>query len=187
VFAIFQAASAVLLLAAASSSFQAGPGLLKALARGADHEGVLAERFRQTNRHHTPVWGVAVFLLVASLAVLAAGGQDQELVLFYAVAVFVSFLAGLVAMARLDARSGRRGRVALDLVGAGLVAFTLAINLARGLPIVSLAASLLIAAVLYALWVRAGRPTGLHLEEEVEVEGPGVHEILDLESGSPEA
>jgi len=32
-FALFQAASAVLLLAAASSSFQAGLGLLKALAR----------------------------------------------------------------------------------------------------------------------------------------------------------
>jgi len=178
VFALFQAASAVLLLAAASSSFQAGPGLLKALARGDGHEGVLAERFRRTNRHHTPVWGVGVFLVVAGLAVFAAGGQDQELVLFYAVAVFVSFLAGLVAMARIHTSEGRRGRVAFDLLGVVLVAFTLAINLARGLPIVSLAASLLIASMLYALWVRAGRPTGLHLEEEIEVEGPGVHEIL---------
>jgi len=42
--------------------------------------------------------------------------------------------------------------------------------------------------MLYALWVRAGRPTGLHLEEEIEVEGPGVHEILPPEPpGRPEA
>src|SRR5260370_28498055 len=39
-FAAFQVSSAVLLLAAASSSFQAGPGLLKALARGGSGVGI---------------------------------------------------------------------------------------------------------------------------------------------------
>src|SRR5207248_2600345 len=42
-FALFQLATAVLLLAAASSSFQAGPGLLKALARHEDR-GILPAR-----------------------------------------------------------------------------------------------------------------------------------------------
>lgn len=178
IFGLFQLTSAVLLLAAASSSFQAGPGLLKALARSDAHAGVLGPSFRRTNRHHTPVRGVAVFLGAAGLAILAAGGRDQELVLFYAVAVFVSFLAGLAAIARLHATEGRRRRLIIDLAGLGLVAFTLAVNLARGLPIVSLGASLLIAAGLYLLWVRAGRPTGLHVEEEVDGNGASVHELL---------
>src|SRR5438309_1009946 len=50
-YAVFQLSSSVLLLAAASSSFQAGPGLLKALARtgpGGEH-GLLPPRFARTN------------------------------------------------------------------------------------------------------------------------------------------
>jgi hypothetical protein len=35
------------------------------------------------------------------------------------------------------------------------------VNLARGEPIASLAAALLIGAALYGLWVRAGRPRGI--------------------------
>ncbi len=51
-FAFFQLASSVLLLAAASSSFHAGPGLLKALARTgpAGEHGLLPPRFARTNR-----------------------------------------------------------------------------------------------------------------------------------------
>jgi hypothetical protein len=43
-YAVFQGASALLLLAAASSSFQAGPGLLKALSRHPDSGGVRTVR-----------------------------------------------------------------------------------------------------------------------------------------------
>ena len=49
--------------------------------------------------------------------------------------------------------------------GRGLVgapAFTLTANLSRGLPIISLVADLIIAAVLYGAWIRAGRPRGIH-------------------------
>ena len=47
------------------------------------------------------------------------------------------------------------------VVGALVVAFTLAVNLARGQPIASVAAALVIAFVLYRFWVRAGRPRGI--------------------------
>jgi amino acid transporter len=101
-YAFFQLSSSLLLLAAASSSFQAGPGLLKALARTGPggRPGLLPARLAHTNRHHTPVSAVVVYALIAAAIILAAGGQEQELVLVYAVAVFVSFLAGLLAMAR---------------------------------------------------------------------------------------
>jgi hypothetical protein len=166
-YAIFQAASALLLLAAASSSYQAGPGLLKALSRHPESAGVgiLPRRLGDTNRHHTPYWSVVVYLAVSAAVLLAASGKEQELVLVYAVAVFVSFLAGLTAMTRFSLRDGRKGLAAINVAGAIAVAFTLIVNLARGYPLLSMAATLIIAGILYGLWVGAGRPAGI---EEVE-------------------
>ncbi|WP_234376895.1 amino acid permease [Streptomyces sp. TP-A0356] len=165
-YAVFQLVTALLLLSAASSSFQAGPGLLKALARrhgtdGSGGTGILPAVWGKTNRHHTPYWGVTLLLAVSGAVIAAAGGQDQRLVLFYAVSVFMSFLAGLIAMARFSAWEGRPFHLVVNVVGALAVTFVLLINLARGEPIASLAAALLIAGLLYRLWVKAGRPRGV--------------------------
>jgi amino acid transporter len=172
-FALFQVASAVLLLAAASSSFQAGPGLLKALARvdrlDGTHVGILPSWLGRTNRHHTPYWAGLVYLVVSAAVIVAAGARDQELVLFYAVAVFISFLAGLLAMLKFSHVEKRRGLLLLNAAGTIAVGFTLAVNLLRGYPLVSLGAALLIAGVFYWLWVRAGRPRGVsQIEKLVE-------------------
>src|SRR5919108_3609795 len=53
------------------------------------------------------------------------------------------------------------GFFAVSVVGALAVALTLVVNLTRGYPIVSLVAALGIAGILYTLWVRAGRPSGV--------------------------
>lgn len=181
-FAAFQLTSSLLLLAAASSSFQAGPGLLKALARhvrpNGEHVGILPRALGVTNRHHTPYWSVAVYLGVAAAVVVAAGGRDQELVLFYAVAVFVSFLSGLLAMARFSARDHRTASVVVNGIGAAVVVFTIGVNLLRVYPIASLAASGAIAAVFARLWVRQGKPRGVaqieaEAERELGLEEPG--------------
>lgn len=165
-FSLFQLTSALLLLAAASSSFQAGPGLLKALAA---HGGILPRPLATTNRFHTPVSGVVVFALMSAVVLISADGRDQVLVLFYAVAVFVSFLAGLLAMTRFAAQTGQRFLFYVNVFGAVLVAFVLLLNLARGYPIASLAAALAIAGGLYVRWVRAGRPSGISaIEAEAE-------------------
>ena len=172
-YALFQAGSALLRLAAASSSFQAGPGLLKALSRHPHSAGVgiLPRSLGDTNHHHTPYWSVIVYLLVSAVVLLAASGREQELVLFYAVAVFVSFLAGLLAMARFSLRDRRPGLAAVNIAGAIAVAFTLLVNLARGYPLLSVAATAAIAGALFALWARAGRPSGIeqagrHLDDD---------------------
>jgi hypothetical protein len=163
VFAAFQATTTLLLLSAASSSFQAGPGLLKALAQTAagkgEGHGLLPARLGRTNRHHTPVVGLGLYLLISAAVLLLSGAQDQVLVLFYAVAVFLSFLIGLLAMARLA--RGKPWARGINLLGAAVVGFTLVMNLARGWPILSLVVALFIALGLYALWVRAGRPRGI--------------------------
>jgi len=174
VFAAFQAVTALLLLSAASSSFQAGPGLFKALAT--KHNGqssILPAPLARTNKHHTPVLGVVVFTLLAVVVTSAAGGDDQKLVLFYAVSVFMSFLAGLLAMCVFSRRARRPASLALNILGALVVAFTLAVNLARITPIASLVAALAIAGVLYALWARAGRPQGIrNVAAEAEILEP---------------
>jgi hypothetical protein len=159
-FGLFQLCTALLLLAAASSSFQAGPGLLKALASGSG-VGVLPSTFGSSNRHHTPYVGLAVFLLVSAALVVGAGGHEQSLVLFYAVAVFVAFLSGLLAMSRFFRREARLGYLAASLAGAVAVSVTLLVDLARGYPCASIVAAGLVAGTLYALWVRAGRPRGV--------------------------
>ncbi|WP_344269874.1 hypothetical protein [Actinomadura napierensis] len=179
IFAAFQALTALLLLSAASSSFQAGPGLLKALARTPGREdgtgsGILPAWVGRTNIHHTPYWGVVVFLLISAAATVAAGGRDQRLVLFYAASVFVSFIAGLTAMTRFSLRDRRWALLVVNVVGALAVAFTLLVNLTRGDPIVSIGASLVIAAVLYWQWVRSGRPRGIrNAAAQAEAPQPG--------------
>ena len=170
-FAAFQISSAVLLLAAASSSFQAGPGLLKALARGGGGVGILPGFLSHRNRHHTPYWGVAVFLAAAAVLVVVAGGQEQHLVLFYAVAVFIAFWCGLASMTRLFYQARRRWLTGASVSGGVAVGVTLAADFARGYPVVSFAAACLLAAMLYAMWVRAGRPRGVaHAERLAEAE-----------------
>ena len=91
----------------------------------------------------------------------AVGAHDQQLVLYYTVSVFMSFLVGLLAMARFSRREGNYASLALNAVRALVVAFTLALNLARGRPIASVAAALLVGLLLHDLWVQAGRPRGI--------------------------
>jgi len=161
-FAAFQAASALLLLAAAASSYLAGSGVLKALALlGERREGLLPARFGVVNRSLVPPWGVAVVLAAAAAMVLAADGREQELVQFYAVSVFASFLAATVGCARLSYRDGRRAAMVVNLAGAALVAAVLALNLTRLDAAIALAASGAIAFALWRVWVRRGRPGGL--------------------------
>lgn len=164
-FVAFQVVTALLLLSAASSSFQAGPGLLEALAAqqesGGRSTGILPALLGRTNRRYTPYWGVVVFAVASAAVTIAAGGEDQRLVLFYAVAVFLSFLTGLLAMARFSLQQRRPASLAVNLAGAIAVGFTLVVNLSRGAPVVSIAAAFALAAILAWLWVRAGRPRGV--------------------------
>jgi len=163
IFAAFQLTSSILLLSAASSSYQAGPGLLKALARnsGGHGLGILPAPLGRTNRHHTPYWSVLVYLGISCVVITAAGAHEQELVLFYAVAVFASFMMGLLAMARFSWQEKNYTLLTVNIIAAIAVFFTLVINLGRGYPLASFAALGIIAGGLYRAWVRAGRPEGV--------------------------
>jgi len=58
-------------------------------------------------------------------------------------------------------RDRRQAELAVNLAGAVLVAFVLALNLARGAGLVALGAAALVAGYLYSVWVRRGRPAGV--------------------------
>ncbi|HEX6228936.1 MAG TPA: hypothetical protein VFZ41_05675 [Solirubrobacterales bacterium] len=159
----FQAASALLLLAAAASSYLAGSGVLKALsAVGLDgRRGLLPEPLHRQNRYLVGHWGVIVVLAAASVMIVAAAGHEQDLVQFYAVSVFASFLAATLGCARLAYRDGQIVAMAVNLVGAALVALILALNLTRLDSAIALGGSLCIALYLWLLWVARGRPGGV--------------------------
>jgi hypothetical protein len=162
VFACFQGFSALLLLAAAASSYLAGSGVLKALAGlGLDGGGLLPERLHRENRFLVAHWGVLAVLAIAAAMIVAARGREQELVQFYAVSVFASFLAATLACARLSFRDGRRGALMANLAGATLVGLVLALNLTRLDSAIALLASLAVAVYLWRTWVSRGRPGGV--------------------------
>jgi hypothetical protein len=161
--ACFQALSALLLLAAAASSFLAGSGVLKALAglglKGG--EGLLPEPLHRHNRFLVAHWGVVLVLGFAGAMLLAAEGHVQRLVQFYAVSVFASFLAATVSCAWLSHRDGRRWATIGNLVGAALVALVLGLNLTRLDSTIALLVSLAVALYLWRAWVARGRPGGV--------------------------
>ena len=161
--ASFQALSALLLLAAAASSYLAGSGVLKALAALAPPggRGLLPEPLRRENRFLVAHWGVFTVLGVAAAMILAAGGDEQQLVHFYAVAVFASFLAATLGCARMSHRDGKRLALLGNLLGAALVSLVLALNLTRVDSVIALLASAAVALYLWRSWVAIGRPDGV--------------------------
>lgn len=160
-FAGFQAVCALLLLSAAASSYLAGSGVLKALATlGREGEGLVSSVFGRINRFLVPEWGVTV-VLVAAAVLVAAGGREQRLVPFYAVAVFASFLAATVGCAWLSYRERRWGQLTLNVLGSLLVGAVLAVNATRVEGAIALLAAGAVAAYLWRAWVSRGRPTGV--------------------------
>jgi len=162
-FALFQILSALLLLAAAASSYLAGSGVLKALSGVGRNRGggLLPERLHRENRFLVAHWGVLAITVVAAAMIVAARGSEQALVQFYAVSVFASFLAATLACARLSHREGRSWAMIGNLLGAALVALVLGLNLTRLDSAIALLASLGVAMYLWRAWVRRGRPTGV--------------------------
>lgn len=162
-FGAFQLFSALLLLAAAASSYLAGSGVLKALSGiGLDGaNGLLPEPLHRENRFFVSHWGVLAILAFALAMILAAGGREQVLVRFYAVSVFASFLAATLACARLSLADGRRAAAAWNLVGAAIVAVVLGLNLTRLDSAIALLGAATIAVYLWRIWVTRGRPGGV--------------------------
>jgi hypothetical protein len=117
-----------------------------------------------------PPWGILVVLISSAVLIAMAGGHDQEIVRYYAVSVFAGFLGATLGCARLSHRDGRTRELAVNVAGAILVAFVLALNVARPAGVVVLTVAGIVAGYLYVIWIRRGRPSGV-AEVEVLAEG----------------
>lgn len=161
-FAAFQVLTALLLLAAAASAYAASSGVLRALALHADSEpGLIPDRFAVVNRFLVPHWGVAAIAATTCGLLVLAGGRETGIVGFYAVAVFISFVAALAGCARLSWRDGNRWAFAVNCAGLVPVTYVLLANALRIDGIVSITGTLVLALALWASWVRRGRPAGV--------------------------
>jgi hypothetical protein len=77
------------------------------------------------------------------------------------VAVFAGFLAATISCARISHRNGRRGALALNVIGALMVAAVLAVNATRVDGLIALLVSGAVAFYLWRVWVSHGRPGGV--------------------------
>ncbi len=161
-FASFQALTALLLLAAAASAYAAASGVLRALAvHGAPARGLLPAVFGVRNRAYVPYWGVLAVCAASSALLVLAGGRETEIVGFYAVAVFLSFVAALAACAKLSYGDRRPVAFLVNIAGLVPVSYVLLANALRVDGIISILASLAVALGLWGSWVRRGRPGGI--------------------------
>ena len=171
-FYVVQFATVVLLALAANTSFGGMPVLTSLLARDNNVPHVFALRAdRQVYRH-----GVLVLAGAAVVLLIAAEGDTQALVPFFAIGVFIGFTISQIGMVRHwreERGPGWRGRAAANGVGAALTATALAIELVakftEGAWLVFLVVALLVGA--FELINRTYRQigAGLHLGE---VPGP---------------
>ena len=127
-FFVVQFATVALLALAANTSFGGMPVLTSLLARDDNVPHVFALRAdRQVYRH-----GVAVLACAAVVLLIAAEGNTQALVPFFAIGVFIGFTISQVGMVRHwreERGAGWRGRAAANGLGAVLTAAALVIEL----------------------------------------------------------
>ena len=158
-------------------SYQAGPGLLKALSRlrrGA-RGGRASAPLGAANRHHTPYWGARLLLRRCGGAWSPPAGASRSWCCSTPSRSSCRSSSASSAW-RVLATGGSPPLPGPERPAIAAVRRTLAVNLRRGYPIASLGAACAIALVLHRLWIRAGRPRGVseveRLAEEELAEAP---------------
>ena len=99
---------------------------------------------------------MVVFLVISALVTGVLGANGQEPVLYDPVSVLHELPLRAARDGALLPRERNVGSLVLNAIGRLVVASTLAVNLARGHPIISVAAALVIGWALHRLWSLAG-------------------------------
>ncbi|KUN96964.1 APC family permease [Streptomyces caeruleatus] len=165
-FYLVQFATMILLALSANTSFGGLPVLLKLLARDNYLPHVFALKAdRQVHRH-----GVLALAVVSAALLVFSGGDTNTLVPLFAIGVFVGFTIAQVGMVRhwrLERGPGRRGKAALNGLGAGLTGVAAVVvtatKFAQGAWLIVIALPLLVAAfeTVHRAYVRIGERLGL--------------------------
>ena len=120
-FYLFQAFTAVLLVLAANTSFNAFPRLLAILAA----DGYMPRQFALRGDRLAFSYGIVVLATVAASLIVIFGGETHRLIPLYAVGVFIDFTisqTGMIRHWRRERSPGWRRRLGINAFGAALTA-----------------------------------------------------------------
>ncbi|HET9346592.1 MAG TPA: APC family permease [Candidatus Limnocylindrales bacterium] len=172
-FILFQAFTAVLLVLAANTSFNAFPRLLAILAQ----DGFMPRQFAFRGDRLAFSWGIIVLATVAAALIVLFQGDTHALIPLYAVGVFIDFTisqSGMIRHWRRERTPGWRRRLSINTFGAVLTAVVaVVVTVAKAPPslIVLVLIPILVAMMLFIGRQYEGQERELHVKEDLVIEG----------------
>jgi hypothetical protein len=173
-FYLFQAFTALLLVLAANTSFNAFPRLLAILAQ----DGFMPRQFAFRGDRLAFSYGIIVLATVAASLVVFAGGETHLLIPLYAVGVFIDFTisqSGMIRHWRRERTSGWRRRLSINAFGAiltGIVAIVVTIAKAPPSLLVLALIPVLVALMSFIRRQYDAQEKELHVRDDMVIEGP---------------
>jgi amino acid transporter len=172
-FLLFQAFTAVLLVLAANTSFNAFPRLLAILAR----DGFMPRQFSFRGDRLAFSWGIIVLATLAASLIILAQGETHLLIPLYAVGVFIDFTisqSGMIRHWRRERSPGWRRRLSINAFGAVLTAVVaVVVTVAKAPPslLVLLLVPLLVGMMTFIHRQYASQEEELHVRDDLIIEG----------------
>ena len=172
-FLLFQAFTAILLVLAANTSFNAFPRLLAILAQ----DGFMPRQFAFRGDRLAFSWGIIVLAALAASLLIIFRGETHLLIPLYAVGVFIDFTISQSGMIRhwlREKSAGWRRRLSINAFGAALTAVVaVVVTVAKAPPslIVLLLIPVLVAMMSFIHRQYEGQEQELHVRDDLVIEG----------------
>ena len=173
-FFLFQAFTALLLVLAANTSFNAFPRLLAILA----NDGFAPRQFAFRGDRLAFSYGIIVLASLAASLIVLFGGETHLLIPLYAVGVFIDFTisqSGMIRHWRRERPHGWRRRLAINAFGCALTAIVAVVVTIAKAPqslIVIVLIPVLVGLMAFIHRQYAAQEEELHVREDLVIEGP---------------
>jgi hypothetical protein len=173
-FYLFQGFTALLLVLAANTSFNAFPRLLAILAQ----DGFMPRQFAFRGDRLAFSYGIIVLATVAASLVVISGGETHLLIPLYAVGVFIDFTISQSGMIRhwlRERSSGWRRRLAINAFGAMLTGVVfVVVTIAKAPPslLVLALVPLFVGLMSFIHRQYQAQERELHVRDDMIIEGP---------------
>ncbi|HEV8546814.1 MAG TPA: APC family permease [Candidatus Limnocylindrales bacterium] len=173
-FFLFQAFTALLLVLAANTSFNAFPRLLAILAS----DGFAPRQFAFRGDRLAFSYGIIVLASLAASLIVLFGGETHLLIPLYAVGVFIDFTisqSGMIRHWRRERPHGWRRRLAINAFGCALTAIVAVVVTIAKAPqslIVIVLIPVLVGLMAFIHRQYVAQEEELHVREDLVIEGP---------------
>jgi amino acid transporter len=173
-FFLFQGFTALLLVLAANTSFNAFPRLFAILAI----DGYMPRQFSYRGDRLAFSYGIIVLATVAASLIVVFQGETHLLIPLYAVGVFIDFTisqAGMIRHWRRERPPGWRRRLAINAFGCTLTAIVAVVVTLAKAPqslIVLALIPVLVAVMAFIHRQYAAQEAELHVRDDIVIEGP---------------